>query len=254
MALGTAPQLRLAVFGKTGHGSMGLDIALMHRRGLEAALDNQIGLGKTGLDIANRDIDFLENIGSLGRLRRHAVGEHIGMQNRCIRLHRLFDIDHMRQHLVIDLDQFERGVGDGGTGCGHGGDGVAVIKRFAVGHDVVREIAEIELQLARRHPFGFQFRDIGGGDHRLHAGQRLGLRGVDGFNNGVGVRAPENLAGQHAGQHQIGAELGPAGNLVIAVRADRAGADPFIVFGLNRHDQAPLISAAQSMTARIILS
>ena len=76
------------------------------------------------------------------------------------------------------------------------------------------------------------------------------------------MRAAQDLGHQHAGQEQIGAELGLAGDLVGPVVLDRIGADDFeFLVGIEsaflengRHDQLLLISSAAAMTERITLS
>jgi hypothetical protein len=45
-------------------------------------------------------------------------------------------------------------------------------------------------------------------DHGLHAGQRLGLRGVDALDARVRVRAAQHRAVEHALQADVGAVLG----------------------------------------------
>jgi len=58
-----------------------------------------------------------------------------------------------------------------------------------------------------------------------HAGQRLGPGRVERHDAGVGVRTAEHAADQLAGQVEIRAEAGAAGDLVDAIRTDRACAD-----------------------------
>jgi len=55
--------------------------------------------------------------------RLDAAGNHVLEQQRRVGFHRVIDVDHMRQHLVIDLDQRQRLVGDDRIGGGDGGDG-----------------------------------------------------------------------------------------------------------------------------------
>ena len=52
------------------------------------------------------ELEF-EPLGDVGRLRRRldAARDHVVEQQRRIRLHRLIDVDDVRQHLVVDLDQ-----------------------------------------------------------------------------------------------------------------------------------------------------
>jgi len=43
----------------------------------------------------------------IGRRRRRVdtAGDHVGKQQWRIRLHRIIDVDDVRQHLVVDCDQ-----------------------------------------------------------------------------------------------------------------------------------------------------
>src|SRR3984893_14286275 len=52
----------------------------------------------------------------------------------------------------------------------------------------------------------------------------------------MGVRAALDLAPQHAGHDHIGAEIGPADDLVDAVRTDRTGADDLQTLTIIRHE------------------
>ena len=67
--------------------------------------------------------------------------------------------------------------------------------------------------------------EVGAGDHRLDARQRLAPLGVDLHDARVRVRAALDAARQHAGQVEVGAEHGAAGDLVDAIGADRPRAD-----------------------------
>ncbi len=91
---------------------MRLDIALMHRLGGEVALDNNVGRLEACLDVAKLELDPLGDIRRLVRRWLDALREHVVMQDRRVILHRFVDIDDVRQHLVIDLDQIDRLVGD----------------------------------------------------------------------------------------------------------------------------------------------
>ena len=70
------------------------------------------------------------------------------MQQRRIGLHCLFDIDDVRQHVVLDLDQLAGLLGDRRRGRRHRSDGVAVIEDLVARHAVARQIAEIHRPLA----------------------------------------------------------------------------------------------------------
>src|SRR6266581_254507 len=71
---------------------------------------------------------------------------------------------------------------------------------------------------------------IGAGDDRLDPRQRRRLCGIDPDDAGMGVRAALDAAPQHARHHHVGAEIGPAGDLVDPVRADGTSADDLLKF------------------------
>ena len=73
-------------------------------------LDDHIGFGKASLDIAHLELEPLDHIGLFVGDILDALGAQMVVQDRCVRLHGLDRIDHMRQHLVIDLDQLEGGL------------------------------------------------------------------------------------------------------------------------------------------------
>ena len=253
-ALGAAPDLDLVVLVAVGDAALRLDIALVHGLGIVFALDDHVGFGEARVGVAHREVEPLDDVGRrvLGPL--DALGPEMVVQDRRTGLHRLDRVDDMRQHLVLDLDQLERALGDGLAGRGHGGNGMAVIEHLLARHDVARQVAS---RRPRR-----QFREIVPRDHRLHARQGLRLRRVDRLQDRVRVRAPEDLAEQHAGQNQVGAELGAPGHLVGPVLLDRVGPDDLellvrveaAVFQNARHFQASLISSAAAWTERMTLS
>ncbi len=89
----------------------------------------------------------LGDVRGLGRLFGQALGEHVRVQQRRVGRHRRLDVDHVRQDLVVDLDQIERRFGDRGGRRGDRGDGVAVVQRLAARHHVQRQVAQV-----RRRP------------------------------------------------------------------------------------------------------
>ena len=59
MALARRPDLGLAVGLDLGDRGVRLDIGLVHRRGLELLLDDEIRLGKPLVEIAEREFEAL---------------------------------------------------------------------------------------------------------------------------------------------------------------------------------------------------
>ena len=260
MALGRAPELRLAVLGDAGDAGVGLDVALVHGLGLVLALEDDVGLAEPGVRVAELELNAFGDVRRLVGCGVDAVGVHVVVEDGGVLLHGLDHVDDVGQGLVLDRDQVERVAGDGGAGRRHGGHRVAVVEDLVTGHDVERDVAIVDLHLAGRHELGPHLAEVRRGDHGLDAGQRLGPTRVDGLDAGVGVGAAQDPADQHAGQVQVGAELGAPRDLVDAIGPDRARAHPFQflrrAFRVQRrcHGQAPLSSVAVSSTARMILS
>ena len=167
----------------------------------------------------------------------------------------VLDVDDVRQHLVLHVDQFQRLVGNRLRGRGDRGDGVTLVQRLAARHAVARQVAEVHRPFADERLFRGDVGEVLGGHHRLHAGQLQRLGRIDRHDAGMRMRRALHLAPQHAGHHHVGAELRAAGDLVHAVRTDRAGADNLqIGYHVVHRAGSPRISAAASMTARMILS
>ena len=143
--------------------------------------------------------------------------------------------------------------GDGGAGGGHGGHRVALVERLLAGHDVPDHVLVVHHHLAGRDELRRLVGEVVAGDHGLHAGQRLGLGGVDRHDARVRVRAAQHAADELAGQVEVRAEARAAGDLVDAVRADRARADVALPVGPVRavlgHGYPFLIATAASFTA-----
>ena len=134
------------------------------------------------------------------------------------------------QHLVLHI--YER---EGFLGCvralrGDCGDCLPLVERLRAGERVVAEMLQVRGRSRDNHArlIG-SVREVRRCYHRENFGVRLRLAGVDGHDIGVGVRAAENLAVQHAGQVHVRAVQRLAGYLVVAVVPNRALAD-YIVF------------------------
>jgi hypothetical protein len=204
---------------------MRLDIALMHRLRGVAAFDDDVGFLEAGFNITLLEADDLGDVGRLGRLWLDARGEEVIVQDRRAGSHRVLDVDHERQHLVLNVDEVERLIGDRLRGGGDGGNRMAFIQRLPPRHDVARQITKVHRAFANERLFRGDLREVVGGQHSHHARQSLGLAGVDRYDIGMCVRAALDLAPQHAGGPGVGGEQRAAGDLVHAIRTDRPRAD-----------------------------
>ena len=130
-------------------------------------------------------------------VRAGGLAREVLAQHRRVRVHRLERIDQRRQFLVFDLDEF-RGVGRDVAVVGDDEGDLLVLEQ----HLAVRQ-HHLHIARQRRHPMQFQRRQIGGGQHGDHAGQRLCLRGVDALDPGMGIGRAHEVAVQHAGQLHV---------------------------------------------------
>ena len=116
---------------------MRLDIALVHRARGEAPLDDDVSLLEAFRDVA---LLVLDPACDVGRLAFELVEL---VQDRCVGLDRVLDLDRPRQHLVIDLDQLAGFGGDRFGGRGDGRYGVAGEQRLFARHHVAAHPAHV---------------------------------------------------------------------------------------------------------------
>ena len=230
LALARAPDRGLSVGSDRHDTGMRLDIGLMHRCVRIAPLDHDVGLAEPGVEVALGKADHLGDVGGMRRLGLDTLGEEVVVQDRRVGLHRFFDVDDVRQHVVADLDQLAGVLGDCRRRRGDRGHRVSVIEHLVARHAVARKIAEVHRPFADKGLLGRDRREILPCDHGLDARQCPRLLGIDRHDAGVGVRAALDLAPQHAGHHHVGAEIGLPGDLVDAVRANWTGADDLLQF------------------------
>ena len=216
---------------------MRLDVALVHRRRLEAAFDDNISLGKASFDVAELVLELARNVRR--RVRCVAGCANVVMQDGGAGLHRLIDVDDPWQHLVVDLDQIECSLRNLLGRRGNGGNGMTGKQDFAARHHVAAEPAHVgdadQHRLVERN-LGHVRRS----DHRLDAGQRGGFRGIDRFDAGMRMRAAQHFAPDHAWLSVIGTVERAPRDLVLAVRPGGALADPLVVGIVARHVARPV--------------
>ena len=140
MALRAHPEVGGAVGAEIRHAGMRLDVALMRLLGLEGAFNDEIGLAETGVDIAVAELSALGDVRRLVGLWLDALREYAVVQQGRRVLHRLIDVGHMRQDLVVDLDQLQRLLGGAGIDCGDRSHRMAIVERLLARHAVVQDV------------------------------------------------------------------------------------------------------------------
>jgi hypothetical protein len=83
-----------------------------------------------------------ESIGGIDGEDGLLPGAQVVVQHRRAVDHRLPHVEHGRQHLVLDVDQLDRVLGDVRVGGADGGDSVALEQRLLAGHDAVEEVRQ----------------------------------------------------------------------------------------------------------------
>ena len=139
MALGATPEIALAIVAHGRQTGVRLDIALMRGGRCEAALDDEICLCKTCLNVTVAILAAREHVLAIACGDAFLLATFV--ENGGAFFHGLVDIDHMRQHVILDLDRLQSGAGDRAGGCGDGGDCVAIVKGLFACHDIVEHIA-----------------------------------------------------------------------------------------------------------------
>ena len=102
-----------------------------------------------------------------------------------------------RERLVVDLDEFE-GISCDVAGVGDHESHLLPLEAHLVGgQHGLRVVGQ------RRHPRQVEGLKHCAGDHRVHARQRFGRRGIDRADSRMGVRAAQDGAVQHARQVDV---------------------------------------------------
>ena len=214
-----------------GKAAVVFNVAVLHGRRVVPALHLHKTRLLTGLGIvAPADI----------RMRQDILGI-LFMDLRSPLLHGLLDIQHERQFLILHLQCPDA------LHCRHlvfGNDHghlVAVVTDMAVEKHPVRHILMMGVRgpgMARRGEG--MIRHVEARQHPHHAGNGLGLGGIDGLDKAVRNGGMADLHHQGAAVAQIVCILGPSGRLFVGVHPDYAFADAFahraallVVFGFR---------------------
>ena len=213
---------------------VGLDVALVDGGRVELPLDYDVRPGEAFLQVAVLVLDVKGHVRRVvGKLVRvEEVGRVLGFQvveqhGRALG-HALRGGGDRGQHLVVDLDQPERLLGDVGIGRRHAGHRMALVQRLLPGEDGVTLALEIRVpqRAVVEDVSGIARRQVRRRHGRHDAGQRIRLAGVDRPDPGVSVRAAQHLAVEQLGCREVGPVLRLAGHLLVAVVAYGPSAPP----------------------------
>ena len=230
-ALRAGPDLHMIIFTPERSRGMGLDIPLMHHRRLELAFHNHIGRRKALGQITAGMLEVGRYVGRFVRFFAQLIGKEILMQQRRVRLHGFFGIEHDRQHLIFDFDQGGGFFGNVGADCGHRSHRMTVVKHLVMGDNVIAQFAQIGRIFPHFLDLIGHFAQIGACTNRRHARQFFSGARVDRENAGMGMGAAHKFAIEHVGQVNIVGIHSTSGHLIHTIVADGAGADYFVAIG-----------------------
>ena len=186
-----------------GVGAHGLDVAVLDDAGLVVALEDDFRILELGFHVSKLDPEGADDVA------RPVLVEEGGAL-----LHGVLGGEHVGQHLVLDLDEVQGLLRREQVLGHHRRDGIAH-EAGLVGEDQpVLDIPVPGIQgpgVPRRGEL--DLRQVRGGQYRHHAGQGLGLGGIDARNPGVGMGAAEDLAHQHVPLEEVVRVHGAAGDL-----------------------------------------
>ena len=174
-----------------------LDCGLLHLVDAVLALIDVRGPGQRGVDVAEVHVQILRHV-ARSIVDLHGVG--FVVDDRRPRLHGLHRVEDGGQNLVLDLDEFQRLLENLGRLGGDDSHAIADMAHLVVqAHLVVGRRVGVALPAG-----GIQHAlHVLVGQHRVHARQRQRLALVDAHDAGVGVRAGEQAAVEHARHLQI---------------------------------------------------
>ena len=195
-----APDRELALhLVHRGDAGAGLERAGVHPLIDDLLLDADLGLGERPLgrllvaDLPGEDVVVMP----ARPVRARGLAREVLAQHRRAVGQRGLGIVQRRQLLVLDLDQLDRIGRDVAVVGDHEHDLLVLEQHLAVGEHRLHVARE------RRHVVQVQGLQVLGREHRAHARQRLGLRGVDRLDARVAVLAAHEVAEQHARQLQV---------------------------------------------------
>ena len=178
--------------------------------------------------LAELELEMVDDVADLVRLLAQFRRFQVLVQDRRVVLHGVQHVDGGRQHLVVHLDQLQGLFRNVDVDGGHRGHGMPAVQHLVVRQRVVAQMLHVDRHLAEVGHAVLGLGHVVRRHHRLDARQGLGLAGIDRADAGVGVRAAQHLAVQHAGQPHVGAVNRPPGHFVGAVRPHRTGSDDLI--------------------------
>ena len=216
------------VVGGVGQGRVGLHDDVLQHAAVEVALHDHVRLGEALLHVAADQLIPVDDVAAGDGVRQAVDGVlRPVLMDEALRGQRVLDGVHHRQRLVLGLDQRYGLLGDPQGVRGHGGHGLPHVPDLV---DRQNRLVGDELAVA--------LAALRARQHAAHARQGAGPGDVQTQDAPVGDGAVVDGGVQLAAEVPVGAVLGPARNLGLAVLAGNIGANGI----MGRHDSiSPLL-------------
>ena len=206
-----------------------LDVTLVDGGGVELPLDDDLGLGKTLLEVPHLVLVVAGDVALPPRILPQGLGGAVVVEQRRPFFHRFAHVDDSRKRLVLDFDQGQRFFGDVGACRRDRGDGMALVQNLVRRQAVLGDFADVDQGLSDVRQLVDRFDEVvGGGDGADPLDLERPAR-VDGKDAGMGMGTAQHLPVKRIGQSDVCSVNRPAGHLVVAVMADRTGADDLVL-------------------------
>ena len=239
---------RERVLARLGHRHERLERRVHHLLGAERVLEDVVGGGERLPGVAAAQVVVERDVGVLAPLHVLQVGEGAGRLELVVhdrlRGHRLDLVVDRGQLLVLGDDEVRRLLGDVRIGREHDRDRLADVAHLVDREDrlVVERRAVVRL--------GDDGADVVGGDHAVHAADRLRGADVDALDATVRDGAAEDLAVEHPRQAQVVDVLRAPGDLLPRLEPRDRAADLRGFGGRARALHRDPVDSSAARTAR----
>ena len=108
----------------------------MNRTREKLAFNDDIGLFKSLVNISQYMLEMSGHIADLATVLTQRIGLHVRVQESTAFDHRLANVHHGRQNLVLHLNQLQGFLSNVCAGGSHGGNRMTVVQHFPIGQHI----------------------------------------------------------------------------------------------------------------------
>ena len=166
----------------------------MHGLCCIVVLNDNIGFGKTSVEVALFVLEMSRNVARLIRLFPHLIGSHVLVQKRCIFLHCIEHLHHRRQHLILNINEFKCLFSCMGVNRCNRCDLMPFVESLLASQYVILEVFYVGCALSKIGDLIFDSRKIFCCDNCPHAGMSFCATRINRLNPRMRVGATQDFA------------------------------------------------------------